>query len=102
MFTPEQRSKLIFEWDQTKCVRVEPHPDPTETKPLFEKPLSRVWDEFSRYNEKNTIIFDDSPLKMRNNPPECAFQPDSWVVTQRKDDELSPGGGIIFKKIKTV
>jgi hypothetical protein len=99
IFTPEQRSRLVFEWDQTKCDAVEPHPDPSERKPLFEKPLKRVWKEFPEYNRHNTLIFDDSQLKMRNNPPECVYQPNSWIVTQTEDYELSPEGGKIFKQL---
>lgn len=100
IFTPEQRAKLLFEWDQTQCVRIEPHPNPTETKPLFEKRLTRVWNEFSEYTAKNTLIFDDSDLKMRNNPPGCTFLPSSWIVTQIHDHELSPNNGSIFTRLK--
>lgn len=99
VFTPEQRALLLFEWDQTNCDCVEPHPDPAETKPLYEKPLQKVWKHFPKYDESNTIIFDDSPLKMRNNPPACVFQPSSWIVTQVNDRELSPDGGSIYKKL---
>jgi len=100
VFTPEQRSNLVFEWNQTQCNTVDPHPDPTETKPLFEKPLHRVWKEFPQYDKTNTLIFDDSPLKMRTNPPKCVYQPTSWIVSDTHDDELSPGGGTIFKKLQ--
>lgn len=100
VFTREQRSQLLFEWDQNTCVKVEPHPDPTENKPLFEKHLSRVWKEFPQYDKNNTIIFDDSLLKMRHNPSECVFIPDSWIVTQENDDELSPNGGLIFQRLR--
>lgn len=99
VFTKEQRERLVFEWDQSQCEEVIPHPDPTETKPLYEKPLSRVWKEYPQYNSTNTLIFDDSPLKMRHNPPECVYAPSSWTVMFPHDDALSCDGEI-FEKLK--
>ena len=64
----QRRGELLFEWSQEHCTVVSPHPDPQITKkPLFEKNLSTVWDVYPEYNAENTVILDDSDLKMRNN-----------------------------------
>jgi hypothetical protein len=41
VFGEEQRKQLLFEFDQSKCNAVK-HPDPTEKKTLYKKPLTMV------------------------------------------------------------
>lgn len=74
--------RLVFIYDQSHCETVvtdNPH------KPLFLKNLSRVWEEFPQYNEKNTLIIDDSDQKMVNNPAACHFNPGTWSRTASLD-----------------
>ena len=69
--------QLKFIWDQNMCVK-EPHPLTTR-KPLFLKNLSKVWEVFPQYNESNTLIVDDTDLKMKNNPKECVVKALEWT-----------------------
>jgi len=69
IFTPKQRSQLLFEWNQTMCDRV---------NNVYQKNLSRVWEEFPQYSPTNTLMLDDSDAKMENNPIECVGICDKW------------------------
>lgn len=109
---PARRTRLQFEWDQSRCHKVEPHPDPTETKPLFLKVLQvglqrrrvhcfyadgcsqKVWDAHPAYNATNTLLIDDTPLKARDNPPNLLFSPTEWLPTVAGDVALAQGGAI--------
>jgi hypothetical protein len=71
-----RRSELLFELDQGSCVSV-PHPHTTK-KPLFKKPLARVWKLHPSY-EGQTLLIDDSPLKAADNPPHVLFCPAEWT-----------------------
>ena len=101
LFTPEQRQQLLFKWDQSNCVKVEPNPDPQEAnKPLFEKHLSHVWEAFPQYSAKSTVIVDDSPLKMRHNPNGCVVIANPWKAWERRDKDLLIPNGRLFREIK--
>lgn len=39
------------------------------------KDLQRVWNKFPEYNETNTVIFDDSPVKIRRNKDNAYLVP---------------------------
>jgi len=88
----DKRDQLIFEFDQTHCGVVKPHPTPGETKPLFIKNLDTVWREFPGvYTRENTLMIDDSPLKARENPVGSLYQVYPWYPLQGKglqDDGL--------------
>lgn len=93
----EQRvKKLIDIFDQENCIAIKPHPDPKETrKPLFLKPLERVWKKHPQYNERNTLLVDDSHLKARENPPNTLFCPKAWSAYDDFDDAgLCKGGEV--------
>lgn len=85
----ERRGELLFEFDQTLCTTVLPHPDPSEknNKPLFRKDLTTVWVRYTDYGEHNTIIIDDCPHKMAKNPEENVVLVVPWVP--------SKSGGVI-------
>ncbi len=51
-----RRKELLFQYDQTKCVMVKPHPDPKEKKPLFKKQLKLVERE-NKKSEGCLILF---------------------------------------------
>ena len=84
-----RRGELLFEWDQTMCAEITPHPDPKEKKPLFQKDLFKVWSRFPEYTESNTIIIDDCAYKMRDNPTECVILTEPWIPPV-EDDFLDP------------
>ena len=99
IFSADQRARLLFEWDQSHCTSVVPHPDPSEKKPLFEKQLRRVWKEFPQYDKDSTLIIDDSSLKMRSNPTECVYIAEAWNATMTEDNQLEWNGDI-FKRLR--
>lgn len=92
------RAKLAFEWSQSECEHVIPHPDPKETKPLFTKPLFIVEKGFpGKWTMQDMLILDDSPLKMRGNPPYSVLITREWSPCE---PHASFGGG--FAKEETL
>lgn len=89
----ERRKRLVFEWDQSRCLK-EDHPI-HKHKPLFLKPLSLVWESFPEWNESNTLLVDDSPLKAKRNPDHLLFSPPEWSIeTECGKAELDKNGDI--------
>lgn len=84
VFGEERKRELLFVWDQTKCETIETGKE----KPLFKKPLSRVWAEYPKYNSSNTFIMDDSKDKMLGNPENTWMQVKPWIVSDTEDVEL--------------
>jgi hypothetical protein len=77
----DRENELIFVWDQTHC-----HAIPRKnTYPLFIKNLETVWVKFPQYNQNNTIIIDDSPKKMVNNPKCCVIIAKEWIPIKNKE-----------------
>lgn len=85
VFTFQQRSKLLFEWDQSFCVKEQ-------------KRLSDVWSAFPQYNDTNTLILNVSPL----NPTKCVIVTKPWIATQEDDNALARENGTIFKRLESV
>ena len=62
--------------DQSQCVRTSYVTLDNPEKPLFLKPLKKLWDRLEgdlpwavgEYNETNTLLVDDSPYKALCNP----------------------------------
>ncbi len=79
VFSFTRRKKLRFVWCQNECTIVDPHPDPEEDKPLYKKPLKKVWAVFEEYNVSNTVIVDDSILKLEDNPLRCILCVSPWI-----------------------
>lgn len=75
VFTSEQRLRLLFEWDQSQCDAVH---QPPPLRPIFTKPLAKVWAVLPHYNASNTLIVDDSLDKMAPNPTQCTLVTKSW------------------------
>lgn len=51
---PPQHIPLLFNWYQNRCHSI-PNELVPDGKPLFLKELSKVWGEFSQFNESNTV-----------------------------------------------
>lgn len=94
--------ELLFAWYQQQCViadeddGVPPNDllDP-DVKPLFLKPLQKIWSRFPLYNNLNTIILDDSPEKMLKNDVALCVQPKSFDLSKTdSDEELKPGNSL--------
>lgn len=63
-------------------------------KPLFLKNLSTIWECNPQFSAANTLIVDDSPEKLVNNPARCCINPTSWKRTLVNDDELGRFGRV--------
>ena len=96
VFGPDKRSQLVFEWSQEQCDVVDPHPDPTERKPLFTKPLSKVVAAFPQFSMDEILIIDDSLLKMSDNPKTSYLLTKEWSPCEREEESLQE----IFEEIK--
>lgn len=79
----ERTKRLRFLWHQDQCT---PHP----TKEfVFKKPLQKVWDIFPHhYDQTNTIIMDDTPEKMEDNPPHTWFRVKTWKGGDHEEETL--------------
>lgn len=89
----EHYKKLLFMWDQTKCWSFD-HPT-IDNKPLFLKPLAKVWKTYPQFNQGNTLLIDDSPAKACFNPEGTLFVPDIWKYGESEDEYLSPKGKLV-------
>ena len=79
--------ELLFVWNQEHCEKIVPHPNPNESKPLFRKDLVRVWNTFRAFDETNTLIFDDCPYKMTDNPAMNVIFPKPWSYLKQNSDQ---------------
>lgn len=103
--TPSDKLELLFCYYQDQCVipdeddyddaegaaiAIQSALDPA-IKPVYTKPLNKVWSRFPLYTEKNTLLLDDSPSKCKVNPT-CTspFFPVSYTGA-KDDEELKPG-----------
>jgi len=92
LLTPDQRRELLFEWNQAHCGKKKIN---TKKRFLFTKPLAKVWATFSGFDATNTLIIDDSPEKMVDNPPSAHYAPLPWPgPTYGDDTELSLKGNL--------
>jgi hypothetical protein len=64
---------LKFVFSQNQCT----HGGMMGDKPALLKDLERVWTIFPWYNESNTLLIDDSPYKVINNPLYTSIHPES-------------------------
>ncbi|CAH2079584.1 unnamed protein product [Thlaspi arvense] len=91
---------VTFCFDQHMCTTTKFNTLEKSSKPIFLKDLRRVWDRFGtchtcgrgKYNERNTLLVDDSPHKALCNPPYTGIFPCPYQYTNRKDSELGPNG----------
>ena len=94
--------RLRFAFDQSRCEiapgdstnSAEPNCPAASRpkKPLFLKNLSEVWRDFPCYGPQNTLLVDNDDEKSRNNPPECHFNPGTWLRSAQDDRALFSGG----------
>ena len=85
------KSFFLFIWSHIECVRTNKIDE--KSKPLLTKPLCWVWKYFPQFNEDNTIIIDDSFLKINMNPKKCVYIPASYTPDQ-DDNSLAENGEI--------
>ncbi|KAI8912682.1 NLI interacting factor [Gorgonomyces haynaldii] len=75
------RDRLLFVWYRPQC---DGAPLDQQAKGKVRKPLGKIWDVYSEYNHKNTILVDDSKSKALDNPKNLYLVPE-FELTSGKD-----------------
>lgn len=75
-------NKLLFLWTQSEC---EVRRIPGVEKPDFRKRLDLVWEKFPAYNACNTVMIDDTPLKLDSHRDNLIAIPEFLVTEQEVD-----------------
>lgn len=103
LIPPAVRSRLMFVWGQNRCQRAQGIVD---RRPIFRKPLSKVWDAYPIWNEHNTLMIDDSPEKCPEkyimntlHPPAISGLNASAFDSIRKENNLGSDAAGHTKKI---
>ncbi|KAJ8537700.1 hypothetical protein K7X08_014240 [Anisodus acutangulus] len=94
------RRKLLFVWDQQKCVDSGFKCLEKKEKPIFLKPMKKIWENKydllpfrgGKFSESNTLMIDDEPHIALINPPNTAVFPPIFKVGNGKDTFLGPKG----------
>ena len=89
----DRMKDLLFMMDNTYCVKSK-HPE-TDEKPLFSKPLQTVWDKYDMFSSQNTVILDDTKLKMSCNPEGTYVCPPEWSHLDENDDNFMSYGKLM-------
>lgn len=98
----DNKSKLLFCWDQSHCTDTGFNTIENQNKPLLLKELKKLWEKHDQnlpwqkgdYNESNTLLLDDSPYKALRNPPYTAIFPYTYQYVDKKDRSLGRGGDL--------
>jgi hypothetical protein len=103
LILPDDLEKFIFIYDQSHCT-LGPGINPENPhKPIFLKELSKVWKSFPQYNERTTILIDDTPYKCVLNPPHTAIHPPEMTPNDLDDDMLAiPNGPLAIYLSKLI
>ncbi|PIN12611.1 Phosphoprotein phosphatase [Handroanthus impetiginosus] len=96
------KSKLLFCWDQSHCTDTGYGTVEKKHKPLLLKKLKKLWNkcdpdlpwERGVYNESNTLLLDDTPYKALSNPRYTAIFPYTYRYTDVRDNSIGPGGDL--------
>ncbi|XP_073126139.1 uncharacterized protein [Henckelia pumila] len=97
-----EKSKLLFCWDQSHCTYTGYYTVERRHKPLLLKKLKKLWDkvepdlpwERGLFNEYNTLLLDDSPYKALCNPRYTAIFPYTYRFRDLQDNSLGPEGDL--------
>jgi len=90
-----EKDDFLFVWGQDKCeCERATKSNHQKKKYLFKKPLARVWEAFPEFDERNTLLIDDSVEKTVDNPPGLHYCPLTWSVLEHPlDQELAVKDG---------
>ncbi|XP_069145150.1 uncharacterized protein [Solanum lycopersicum] len=89
------RKKLVFVWDQDKCIDSGFSTVEKKNKPIFLKKLKKIWENNyygSRFSESNTLLIDDEPHVALLNPPNTGVFPPAYKVKNNRDTFLDAKG----------
>ena len=105
LFPNDIASRLLFVWGQNICDPRPPTADEISTKemesvyankPIFVKRLSKVWHQYPLWDERNTLLIDDSPEKCPEkfqsntlHPPPILGLDISKVITELKKNDTT-------------
>ncbi|KAG5584168.1 hypothetical protein H5410_044602 [Solanum commersonii] len=96
------RRKLLFVWDQEKCIVSGFKCWEKKEKPIFLKQMKKIWENKynllpfcgGKFSESNTLMIDDEPHTVLINPPNTAIFPPVFKVGNGKDTFLGPKGDL--------
>ncbi|XP_009765286.1 uncharacterized FCP1 homology domain-containing protein C1271.03c-like [Nicotiana sylvestris] len=96
------RRKLLFVWDQEKCIDSGFKCLKKKDKPIFLKQMKKIWENKyhilpfrgGKFSESNTLLIDDEPHVALLNPPNTAVFPPVFKVGKGKDTLLGPNGDL--------
>ena len=77
IFGSERCRKFVFVWCQEECVADGEHPLKPGV-PNFTKPLDKVWKAYPEYDEKTTLIIDDSDGSKLRGYESCHVRVHTW------------------------
>ncbi|XP_015087457.1 uncharacterized protein LOC107030704 isoform X1 [Solanum pennellii] len=89
------RKKLVFVWDQDKCIDSGFPTVEKKNKPIFLKKLKKIWENNyygGRFSESNTLLIDDEPHVALLNPPNTGVFPPAYKVKNNIDTFLDAKG----------
>ncbi|KAL3700794.1 hypothetical protein R1sor_018816 [Riccia sorocarpa] len=76
LFSGEQEDKFLFKWDQGKALDTnERWTRNNQQIRLLLKPLKTVWERFSNFNARNTLLVDVHPFRASANPEDTGIFP---------------------------
>ncbi|XP_070035954.1 uncharacterized protein [Nicotiana tomentosiformis] len=96
------RPKLLFVWDQGKCIDSGFKCLEKKEKPIFLKQMKKIWENKyhilpfrgGKFSESNILMIDDEPHVALLNPPNTAVFPPIFKVGNGRDTFLGPKGDL--------
>ncbi|KAL8204954.1 hypothetical protein R6Q57_010577 [Mikania cordata] len=95
----DNKSKLLFTWDQNQCTETDFMCLDKKHKPVFLKELDHIWKKKynfypwsnGKYSASNTLLISD-PLNALLNPPNTGIFPEDFNPKNKQDDFLGSNG----------
>lgn len=86
------KHRFAFVMHQRDCTNTKFSNPEKREQPLFLKDLRNVWARFrpGEFNEKNTLLIDDTPYKALHNPPHTAIFPEAYTYDETDTFLMGP------------
>lgn len=86
------KHQFAFTMSQMDCTNTGFRNPEKRQQPLFLKDLRNVWAMFrpGEFNEKNTLLIDDTPYKALHNPPHTAIFPEAYIYDEADTFLMGP------------
>ena len=87
-----RKHQFAFVMHQRDCTNTGFSNPEKHQQPLFLKDLRNVWARFpsGEFNEKNTLLIDDTPYKALHNPPHTAIFPEAYIYDETDTFLMGP------------